>query len=133
MTRESTAQGLGDRELDLMNALWERGEATVAEVREDLAASGVEIAYTTVQTLLNRLTDKRIVARVRSGRAFVYRPLLHRPTAAGGAVSSLLDRFFGGSAAALARHLVEHDLDPDEIERLQRLLDEADRTDREDR
>jgi len=128
--RETTTQELGDRELDLMNALWDRGEATVTEVRKALTAGGVEIAYTTVQTLLNRLVDKRLVARVRSGRAFVYRPLLRRPTAAGGAVSSLLDRFFGGSAAALARHLVEHDLDRDEIERLQRFLDEADGEDR---
>jgi predicted transcriptional regulator len=95
----------------------------VAEVLEDLESGGVEVAYTTVQTLLNRLVEKGAAIRQKQGRAFVYQPALERPTATGRAVSSVVERFFSGSAEALARHLVESDLDPEEIDRLQRFID----------
>lgn len=116
---------LGERELDIMNVLWEAREATVGEVHDALTASGLEVAYNTVQTMLNRLAVKGLVSRERSGRAFVYRPRLRRPAAAGRAVRSVIERFFGGSAEALAKHLVEGDLDAKELERMRRLIGEV--------
>ncbi len=114
---------LGERELDLMEALWDLREAAVADVHETLARRDVEIAYTTVQTMLNRLVDKGLAARQLDGRAYRYRPRLPRPEAAGGAVGSLIARFFGGSAEELARHLVEEDLSDAELERIRRLIE----------
>lgn len=116
---------LGERELDIMNALWDAREATVGDVHAALAARGLEVAYNTVQTMLNRLETKGHVSRERSGRAFVYRPRLRRPAVAGRAVRSVIERFFGGSSEALAKHLVEGDLDPKELERVRRLIDDV--------
>ena len=54
---------LGKRELDLMNALWSLGDATVTDVQAEIAKDGDEIAYNTVQTMLNRLERKELVSR----------------------------------------------------------------------
>jgi predicted transcriptional regulator len=115
---------LGERELDIMRALWRLGRGTVSEVQEALGAEGHEVAYTTVQTMLNRLEAKGQVARDTAGKAHRYRPRLKEPAAAGSAVRALVDRFFGGSAEALATHLVERDLDGDTLDRLQAAIDE---------
>lgn len=115
---------LGERELDLLQALWRLGRpATVTEVHGELLAAGHEVAYTTVQTMLNRLVDKSRLTRDTTGRAHHYAPLLAREQAAGAAVERVLERFFGGSAEALASHLVESRLGREEAERIRRLLD----------
>lgn len=116
---------LGERELDILNALWERGEASVTEVLEDLKVRGHEVAYNTVQTMLNRLESKGHAARELRGRAYVYRARLRRPAAAGKAVRTVIERFFGGSSEALAAHLVTGDLDPAELDRVSLLIKEA--------
>jgi predicted transcriptional regulator len=122
---------LGDRELDLMQALWERGEATVTEVHETLLAQDAQVAYTTVQTMLNRLEEKGLVSRQKRGRAFVYRPLMEEPAAARLALGRVIDRFFGGDPAALATHLVAGSIASDDLERLRALID-ARRKERKD-
>ncbi|HVS02175.1 MAG TPA: BlaI/MecI/CopY family transcriptional regulator, partial [Thermoanaerobaculia bacterium] len=110
---------LGPRELEVMQALWSQGApVTVREVHRSLAGGGSDLAYTTVQTMLNRLEEKGYVARERAGRAHRYGPLLAQERAVGGAVEGLVERFFAGSAAALAAHLVEGELAPTELERL---------------
>jgi predicted transcriptional regulator len=116
-----------DRELDVMTALWELSEGTVAELRTRLEGHGHELAYNTVQTLLNRLVEKGHAAREKSGRSYRYRPTLRRPAAAGRAVRALVERFFGGSPEALAQHLVASGLERDELDRLQRYLEERTR------
>jgi len=119
---ETDPAGLGDRELDLMQVLWRRGEATVAEVQQSLAAAGTRLAYTSVQTMLNRLETKGMVARSSTDRAHVYRPLAAEPKVVGSLIERLTDRFFKGSAEGLATHLVESDLSPEELERLHALI-----------
>jgi BlaI family penicillinase repressor len=116
-------QRLGERELGIMRVLWQMGKATVAEVHRELLAQGNEVAYTTVQTMLNRLEAKGIVARDDSDRAHRYRPLLKEPTAVSGAIRRLTDRFFSGSVEALATRLVEKELKPEQLERIQALID----------
>ncbi|HYP26363.1 MAG TPA: BlaI/MecI/CopY family transcriptional regulator [Blastocatellia bacterium] len=115
---------LGERELDIMQVLWRLGKATVTEVHHMLAEQGGDVAYTTVQTMLNRLETKRVVARDHSERAHKYRPLLKEPTVVGGAVQRLTNRFFKGSPEALATHLIEKGLSPEQLERIQSLIDE---------
>jgi predicted transcriptional regulator len=114
---------LGDRELDIIQALWTLGKATVAEAHAELTAHGYAVAYTTVQTMLNRLEAKGLVARDVSDRAHRYRPLLQEPAAVGGAIRRLAGRFFEGSKEALAVHLVEKDLSPNQLERIQALIE----------
>ena len=113
---------LGDRELDLMQVLWRMGKATVSQVQEVLRDWGHEVAYTTIQTMLNRLVTKNYVARDESGRTHLYYALLEEPSAADNAVKRLVERFFGGSVEGLMSQLVEKDLTAEQLERIQSLL-----------
>jgi BlaI family penicillinase repressor len=115
---------LGERELDILQILWRLGRATVADVRQALRFDGHRVAYTTVQTILNRLEAKGRVAKDASGRAHAYRPLLKEPAAVTVAIKRLADRFFQGSVANLATHLVEQNLTPEQLERVRTQIDE---------
>ena len=114
---------LGERELDILEALWELKSATVAQVQEFLRERGSEVAYTTVQTMLNRLEVKNVVKRDDSDRAHRYIAVLKQPNAAENALRRLTERFFGGSAEALVTRLVEKNLTQEEIERIQSMID----------
>jgi predicted transcriptional regulator len=89
-----------------------------------LIEEGHEIAYTTLQTMLNRLEAKGVVARDSSDRAHRYRPLLKEPATVTVAIKRLADRFFGGSVEKLTTHLVEKGLTPKQIERVRAMIDE---------
>ena len=114
---------LGEREMDLLEALWERGPSTAAEVQERLRARGVELAYNTVQTMLVRLFEKEIVRRTLEGRAYRYEAAARQESIARGAVQKIAARFFGGSPAKLAAHLVESGLKPEDLDRLETLIE----------
>ena len=76
LTRNSTPMphaGLGPLEVRVMEILWARGESCVRDVVERLSCS---LAYTTVMTTLDRLFKKGLLARRKSGRAFLYAPKL---------------------------------------------------------
>lgn len=113
----------GERELDIMQALWKLGRATVGEVQEVLRGQDKDIAYTTVQTMLNRLETKKIVARDNSERTHYYRAVLKEPKVADSAVKRLTERFFGGSAEELVSRLVKKDLNAEQLDRIQNLID----------
>ena len=113
---------LTPRELDVMGAVWELGEATVAEVQARLPA---ELAYTTVLTVLRGLELKGFVEHHKEGRAFVYRARVEPGDAAQGLVDRVVDRVFQGSPVKLLAHLVaERRIDPQELKRMRRLLDD---------
>ena len=99
---------LTDGELRLMQVLWDRGRATVGEVVEGLTGPR-KPAYNTVLTLLRILEQKGYVKHDKSGRAFVYEPILDRSQARRRAVHHLLTRFFDDSPAALVLNLIEQD------------------------
>jgi BlaI family transcriptional regulator, penicillinase repressor len=110
-----------DRELDVMAVLWDRGDATVAEVQEALAD---DLAYTTVLTVLRTLEEKGHVGHTEEGRAYRYHPLVEREEAGASALARLVDRVFGGSPELLLTQLVaERSLSDEELERMRRLLD----------
>ena len=113
---------LTDAEARLMTVLWERQRATVAEV---VAALGKRTAsYSTVQTLLRILETKGYIAHEKSGRAFVYRPVVDQKQARRRALSHLVSRLFNNSPSLLITNVLEDEqIDPAEIERLKTLLD----------
>jgi len=116
---------LTDAELRLMRVLWDRGEATVSDVREALEGRR-KPAHNTVLTLLRILERKGIVRHVQAGRAYRFLPLVDRDGARRLAVRALMTRFFDGSARDLALNLVESgDLDVEQLRDLQRLADGA--------
>ena len=123
MARSKTPT-LTDGELRIMEVLWDRGEATVKDVQQALARDH-GVAYSTVQTMLRILDEKRYVHYRKEGRAFVYSPLVGREQARATALRHLIRRFFGDSPQALAQALVA-DEDVDLLE-LQKLREEVER------
>ncbi|MBI4461746.1 MAG: BlaI/MecI/CopY family transcriptional regulator [Acidobacteria bacterium] len=91
-------------ELECMKVLWRLGEASVREIREQLAATR-PLAYTTVETIMDRLTRKAMVSRQKVGKAHRYTPRYERGQARTQAVQALVEHFFGGSRAALRDYL----------------------------
>jgi predicted transcriptional regulator len=112
---------LGDRELDVMAVLWDTGSGTVAEVRGRLP---VDLAYTTVLTILRNLEAKGFVRHDEEGKAHRYIPLVQRSTAGRGALGVLLRKLFRGSPELLLTQLVEdQSLSSEELRRLKQVLD----------
>lgn len=108
-------------ELEIMQVLWETGPANVQTVQQRL---GRELAYTTVQTMLNVLHRKSKVKRTLKDKAYFYRPAVSRSQATGHAVGDLIDRMFGGSAESLVMSLVEtRQLTPEKLSQLHKLLE----------
>ena len=108
------------REMDVMAILWDRGSATVAEVRDRLDD---DLAYNTVLTILRILERKGLAGRRKDGRAHRYRPLLGRAEAGRSVLERLRDKVFRGSAELLMTQLVtEEELSPDAVRRLRGLL-----------
>lgn len=113
-----------DRELDIMTVLWQQGTATPAEVRDALAADGVDLAYTTVQTMLRIMQDKGFVGYVVEGRAHRFHPLVRRDDASRSALRRLLDGLFDRSPELLLTHLVrDEQLDRATLERLRAVVE----------
>lgn len=104
-TPRKTIYDLPPLELECMKALWRLGEASVREIREQLAAERRPLAYTTVETIMDRLTRKAAVARRKLGRAHRYTPLYLKAEARAQAVEAVLEHFFDGSRPELAAHL----------------------------
>lgn len=127
----NTPRQLTRLELQIMNVLWDLGPATVQEVQKELGAKP-KLAYTTVQTMLNVLLRKGRVARTLEGKAYRYRAVLSRTKATAQSLNDLVHRLFGGSVEALAMNLLDHrELDRAKLQRLNRLIQERLKRDRE--
>jgi len=110
-----------DRELDVMVVLWDKGSATVTEVRERLPD---ELAYTTVLTVLRTLEEKGHVAHRGEGKAHRYFPLVERRVAGRSALARLIDTVFNGSPELLLTQLVsDRDISEEQLKRVRRLMD----------
>ncbi|HXO18042.1 MAG TPA: BlaI/MecI/CopY family transcriptional regulator [Candidatus Dormibacteraeota bacterium] len=113
---------LTEAELRLMEVLWLKGQATVADVTAALPPP--PLAYNSVLTTMRILERKGYVAHQEAGRAFVYRPLVAREEAAGHAVGHLLSRFFDNSAGTLALRLIQTERpSEEEMTRLKALIE----------
>lgn len=108
----------GDLQEQIMGALWRLGEATVDDVRATQPARR-RSAYTTIQTVLNRLTERGLLERERRGLAFVYRP---RYDEAAYLAETISRRLAGATPAARRAALVNlvGDLDPGELDEVAR-------------
>jgi predicted transcriptional regulator len=116
---------LTDAEARLMNVLWKRGRATVAEVAADLPGRPA-LAYTTVQTLLRILEEKGYVGHEKTGRAFTYRPIVAQRAVRQRAVGHLVEALFDDSPSLLVLDvLADERLDRAEIRRLKALIEKS--------
>jgi BlaI family transcriptional regulator, penicillinase repressor len=131
-------------ELKVLEALWQRGEATIRDLRDLLYPDGGGSKFATVQKLLARLVAKGLVRRgkvassefhrepqSRAERASVFRPSIARDDLIGGELRRVADRLGGNSMTPLLTYLVETaELTSKERAHLRRLLDEEPNTKR---
>jgi BlaI family penicillinase repressor len=124
MPREKTIR-LTRFELEIMQAIWDLGPASVREIQQQLPESK-RPAYTTVQTIVRRLEDKGAVRRLKKvGNALIFEPAMTRKAAHHRLIVELLD-LFGGSARPLVAHLAEiGKLTLDDVRELEDRLNEA--------
>lgn len=121
----STTGDLSARERQIMDAIYRRGEATVAEIREDLPDPPSASA---VRTMLLRLEDKGRVARRDSGGRNVYESTTPRSDARRTAMDRLMETFFEGSPIRTMAALLDRadaDLSEEELDRLAERIEEA--------
>src|SRR5690349_18083352 len=97
---------LTEGELRIMQILWDKQKATVAEVTEALKGEA-DLAYTTVLTLMQILERKGYLVHEKSGRAFVYEPRIGKQDASREAVRNVIRRFFNGSPSLLVLNILE--------------------------
>lgn len=115
---------MGKLQLQIMQVLWQTGEATAREITDALSQAE-PVRHSTVQTILRKLEAKGAVAHRREGRTFIFRPLYERSAVTESATRDLLNRVFQGSIYGLVSHLLKHEeISRDELQRLRQLIDE---------
>jgi predicted transcriptional regulator len=115
-------------ELNVLEALWRRGEATIGELRDDLYPEGGVSKFATVQKLLARLVTKRLVQRRKTAANWVFAPRVSRDEMIGGELRRVAEQLGGASLTPLLTYLVETgELDAGERAHLRRLLEETPR------
>ena len=125
MARKKSTQ-LTDSEQSIMEILWKKEQASVREITDTLNEEKTT-AYTTVQTMCKILADKGYADFHKEGKAFIYTAKMSQKEARKGALTSLLNKFFGGSPEVLAQHLMqETDIELDDLAALQKEIDRAD-------
>jgi BlaI family transcriptional regulator, penicillinase repressor len=124
MARRRSAT-LTDGEARLMQVLWDRHPATVAEVAAHVK-SNRPVNYSTVQTMLRILEAKGYVTHEKAGRAFTYRPLVDQAQARRRALSHLVSGLFNNSPSLLVLNVLKDEgIDPGELDRLKQLILES--------
>ena len=99
----------GTLEIDILNSIWdltsseEDKDISIQDVVDYLSSKGIERAYTTIKTVLDRLTVKSILVRYRVGKKFFYKATMQREEMALDAVKKVMENFFDGNSASLIR------------------------------
>ena len=127
MINKDELAGLSRRERQIMDFLFQKGSASVAEV---MAGISDPPSYSAVRAMLRTLEQKGRVVHVEDGRAYVYRPTLRKDTARRSALSHMLKTFFDGSTEQAVAALLElkgSKLSEEELDRVADLIAKAQR------
>ena len=123
-----TPQDVTDKELDLLQALWDGGPATIRQLTDRLYPGGGTAQYATVQKLLDRLEVKGFVCRDRSGAAHTFAAAVGREEIIGRRLQDVAEKLCGGSLTPLLTHLMRsRPLSARERRELRDLIDKLDR------
>ena len=116
-----------DRELEILKVLWVRGKASVREVQEDLVKSAGPVAYSTVQTLLNIMEEKKgLVRHVVEGRTFIYVPKKSSDKTIRELTQRFVDRVFDGALDRVMVALLDSKTPSQaEFDHLRAMIDQA--------
>ncbi|MFN2439203.1 MAG: BlaI/MecI/CopY family transcriptional regulator [Chitinophagaceae bacterium] len=112
-----------ESELEILQILWIRGIATVREVHEELGKTK-DVGYTTTLKLMQIMHEKGLVKRDESMRTHIYQPAVNKEKTQKHLLEKMIDSLFGGSSTQLVlQALGEHKSNPEELEKIQALLD----------
>ena len=118
---------LTELQIAILRLLWERGEASVAEIWEAMYDER-GLAQTTIATLVARLQRRGIVARRARDRQFVYRAMITESDVQHSMVGELTERLFAGDVTALVSHLISaSDMSPGDLARVKRMIENAEK------
>lgn len=125
-----TSQILTEAEIRIMQALWQKGPGTVQQILDALP-NDPALAYNTVLTTIRILERKGYVEHAKDGRAHVYKPLVAEHEASRSEIRHLVGRFFRNSHEDLVLNILEdRGIEPKELERLRKMLEQTDNTGR---
>ncbi len=118
-----------ERELEILKILWNRERACVREVQEDLVKESGPVAYSTVQTLLNIMEEKKgLVRHVVEGRTFIYSPKKSPERTIQELTKRFVDRVFDGALDRVMVALLDSKpLSKEDYEKMRAMIDEAER------
>lgn len=123
----SPAFRLGNLQLQIMKALWDRGQASVADVQQALGPES-DLAYTTVATMLRKMEARGLVQHQLDGRRYIYQAAVPPEAVTRSMANDLVERLFEGSLAGMLSHLLStREVSRDELAELERLIRERKR------
>lgn len=109
--------------MEILNHVWKLGEASVADVREEILKTR-EIAYTTVMTIMKNLSDKSYLKYRKEGMSYIYSAAAHPDQVRFSLIDRLIDKVFQGSPKDLVQTLVQSEnLTEEERNEIKKLID----------
>lgn len=124
---EGLGKLFGSLESDIMDLLWDRGDATARDIFEALRDQGQRLSYGAVKTVLDRLVAKQTLERAMHNNQYQYHARLTREEFASSAVREILGSLLDSFGAPVYAQFVDtlQQGDPDQLERLSQLINEA--------
>jgi BlaI family transcriptional regulator, penicillinase repressor len=126
----SALPALSDLQLAVMRVLWDKGEASAADVHHALRRSR-PMAITTVATLLLRLEKRAMLSHRADGRSFIYRPRVSEREVRRSMLAGIVENVFRGDPAEVVQHLLSSDdVSAGDIRKIRELVDSASKSSR---
>jgi BlaI family penicillinase repressor len=124
MTKKKDSEiRLGRMEMQIMNVVWEKGKATVHDVKDALG-KGRKPAYSTILTMMRKIEAKGYLEHDVDNRTYVYRPTISQNVARRSILGDILERLFEGSPTLLLNSLVEQkQVSKEELDQLVKLIE----------
>ncbi len=101
----------GFLEMEILNTFWtltsenEDRDISIQDIVDEMSSNGVERAYTTIKTVMDRLVTKSILVRYKSGKKFFYKVTMDKREMALEMMKEFTDNFFGGDTAQMVRFI----------------------------
>jgi predicted transcriptional regulator len=125
MAKKSRLPRISSGDMEILSMLWEHGRLTLPEAHERFGQFGHAVAYTTIQTRLNRLCDKGVVRRS-PDRPARYEAAVKPEEVSARQIDMLMSKVTRGKILPLVSHLISGSvLTREEIEEIKRLIAEA--------
>jgi predicted transcriptional regulator len=125
MPKKQDTPELARRERQIMDVIFQLGEATVGEVLERLSDPP---SYSSVRTIIRKIESKGLLTHRQDGKRYVYRAKQSRETASRTALQKLMDVFFSGSAPDTVAAIMDvsaKTLDPEDLDRISKIIEQA--------